>query len=115
MWPTVRTARRSWLPSRWKTTLRPRGFVSSTANREPWSSWPITIFEQSLSGYPTFGFAVGALTYVMAISSIPSEGGLLEAPGPVTVTGGGGASVSFMLRLPTPSTVTDFAFTCLEP
>jgi hypothetical protein len=75
---------------------------------------PITSFEQSLSGYPTFGFAVGALTYVMAISSIPSEGALLEAPGPVTVTGDG-VSISFMLRLPTPSTVTDFTFTCPEP
>jgi hypothetical protein len=77
----------------------------------------IVSFEQSLSGYPTIGFAVGSQTYVMAISSVPptSEGGLLEAPGPVTLATGDGGGVTFTLRLPTPTTLAGFTFTCLGP
>jgi hypothetical protein len=75
----------------------------------------IVSFEQSLSGYPTIGFTVGSQTYVMAISSVPSDGGLLEAPGPVTLTPGNGGAVSFTLRLPAPTTLADFTFTCLGP
>jgi len=49
----------------------------------------------------------------MAISSVPSDGGLLEALGPVTLTPGNGPAVSFALRLPTPTTLASFTFTCL--
>jgi hypothetical protein len=75
---------------------------------------PIVSFTQSLSGYPSIGFTVGSQTYVMAISSIaPSDGGPFAAPGPVTVTPGAGASVVFTLRMPTPTTLSGFTFTCL--
>jgi hypothetical protein len=73
----------------------------------------IVSFDQSLSGYPTIGFTVGSQTYVMAISSVPSDGGLLEAPGPVTIVTGDGGSVTFTLRLPTPTTLAGFTFACL--
>ncbi|HLK37622.1 MAG TPA: hypothetical protein VKU41_12770 [Polyangiaceae bacterium] len=73
----------------------------------------IVSFEQALSGYPTFGFAVGSQTYVMAISSVtPPDGGPFELPGPVTLTGGG-RSVAFTLRLPTPKTLAGFQVSCL--
>jgi hypothetical protein len=75
---------------------------------------PIVSFEQSLSGYPTIEFTVGTQTYVMAIASVPpQDGGLFDAPGPVTVTPNGGAGVAFTLRLPTPTTLAGFAFSCL--
>jgi hypothetical protein len=75
---------------------------------------PIVSFNQSLSGYPSIGFTVGSQTYVMAISSVPApDGGLFETPGPVTVTPGGGPGVIFTLRMPTPTSVSGFTFTCL--
>jgi hypothetical protein len=75
---------------------------------------PIVSFNQSLSGYPAIGFTVGSQTYVMAISSVPpADGGLFEAPGPVTVAPGAGAAVIFTLRMPTPTTLSGFTFTCL--
>ena len=75
---------------------------------------PIVSFNQSLSGYPSIGFTVGSQTYVMAISSVPAlDGGPLEAPGPVTVTPGGGAGIVFTLRMPTPTSLSGFTFTCL--
>jgi hypothetical protein len=74
---------------------------------------PIVSFEQALSGYPSIGFTVDAQTFVMSISSLPpADGGLLNQPGPVTLTGGG-KTVPFTLRVPTPTNVTAFAFTCL--
>jgi len=74
---------------------------------------PIVSFEQSLSGYPRIGFTVGSETYVMAISSVPFDGGLGEAPGPVTLVTGDGGSVTFTLRMPTPTNLSGFTFTCL--
>jgi hypothetical protein len=75
---------------------------------------PIVRFDQSLSGYPTIGFTVGSQTYAMAISSVPAaDGGPFAAPGPVTVTAGGGAGVVFTLRMPTPTNLSGFTFTCL--
>jgi hypothetical protein len=75
---------------------------------------PIVSFQQSLSGYPAIGFTVGSQTYVMSIASAPPpEGGLLNAPGPVTVTPTGGAGVMFTLRMPTPTTLSGFTFACL--
>ena len=49
----------------------------------------------------------------MAISLVPFDGGLGEAPGPVTLVTGDGGSVTFTLRLPTPTTLAGFSFTCL--
>jgi hypothetical protein len=74
---------------------------------------PIVSFLQSDSGYPTFGFTVGSATYTMSIASVLSDGGLGEAPGPVTLTKGNGSTVAFTLRLPTPTSLGGFAFTCL--
>jgi hypothetical protein len=75
---------------------------------------PIVSFEQALSGYPTIGFTVGASTYVMSIASLPPvDGGLFDAPGPVTLTTGDAALESFVLRLPTPTSLAGFSFTCL--
>jgi hypothetical protein len=75
---------------------------------------PIVSFNQALSGYPTIGFTVASKTYVMAISSIPpADGGFFDAPGPVSLTEGDGASATFTLRLPTPKSLSGFAFTCL--
>ena len=74
---------------------------------------PIVDFQQALSGYPTIRFTVDSQTYTMAIASVPSDdGGLLAEPGPVTVTPGNGASVPFTLRMPTPTTLAGFTFTC---
>ncbi len=75
---------------------------------------PIVSFNQSLSGYPSIGFTVGSQTYVMDISSVPApDGGPFAAPGPVTVTPAGGAGVLFTLRMPTPTSLSGFTFTCL--
>jgi hypothetical protein len=74
---------------------------------------PIVSFDQSGSGYPTFSFDVGSATYTMSIASVPSDGGLGEAPGPVTLTKGDGSTVTLALRLPTPTSLGRFAFTCL--
>jgi hypothetical protein len=74
---------------------------------------PIVSFNQALSGYPTIGFTVGSQSFVMDISSVPSpDGGPFEAPGPVTLTGDGHA-VPFTLRLPTPTTLVGFTFSCV--
>ena len=70
---------------------------------------PIVSFNQALSGFPSIGFTVGSQTFVMAISSVPSpDGGLFNAPGPVTVTPEGGTGVVFTLRMPTPTTLSGF-------
>jgi hypothetical protein len=75
---------------------------------------PIVSFDQALSGYPSIGFTVDSQTFVMAISSLPpTDGGFLNEPGPVTLTGGG-QSVPFTLRLPTPTALASFTFTCLQ-
>jgi hypothetical protein len=75
---------------------------------------PIVSFDQSGSGYPSIGFTVGSQTYVMAIASLPvvPDGGPFGAPGPVTVTAGTGPAVPFTLRVPTPTTLSGFTFTC---
>ena len=76
---------------------------------------PIVSFNQAQSGYPAIGFTVGSQTYVMAIASAPSpDGGLFDVPGPVTVTPADGAAVTFTLRMPTPTTLAGFAFSCLH-
>jgi hypothetical protein len=76
---------------------------------------PIVSYEQALSGFPSIGFTIDSQTYVMAIASLPpTDGGFLERPGPVTLTGGG-QSVPFTLRLPTPTTLSGFSFTCSRP
>ena len=75
---------------------------------------PIVSFNQSMSGYPSIGFTVGSATYIMSIASVQTpDSGLGEAPGPVTLTGGGGGAVAFTLRLPTPKSLDGFSFTCL--
>jgi hypothetical protein len=75
---------------------------------------PIVSFDQALSGYPSIGFTVDSQTYVMAIASLPPvpDGGPFGAPGPVTVTPGTGTAVPFTLRVPTPTTLSGFTFTC---
>jgi hypothetical protein len=76
---------------------------------------PIVSFNQALSGYPSIGFTVGSQTFVMAIASLPpADGGFLNQPGPVTLTGGG-QTVPFTLRLPIPTTLAGFTLTCLTP
>lgn len=86
-------------------------FYGTTA--ETMTERPIVSFSQALSGYPTFGFTVGSATYAMSIASVPSDGGLFEAPGPVTLAKGDGSTVGFTLRMPTPTSLGGFAFTCL--
>jgi hypothetical protein len=71
----------------------------------------IVTFNQALSGYPTIAFQVGSATYTMAISGTfdPDGGG---GPGPGTLDTGS-ATLPFTLRLPTPSTLSAFSFSCL--
>lgn len=71
----------------------------------------IVSFDQSLSGYPTIAFQVGSQTYTMAIGGTfePDGGG---GPGPGTLDTGS-AKLPFTLRLPTPTTLSGFSFTCL--
>jgi hypothetical protein len=73
---------------------------------------PITSFEQALCCYPTIAFTVASKTYTMAIASMPSDGGLGEDPGPVTLTTPTG-TVAFTLRVPNPKTLAGFTFSCL--
>jgi hypothetical protein len=85
------------------------GFAAAMQER------PIVSFDQALSGYPSIGFSVGSQTFVMAISSLPpADGGVLNQPGPVTLTGGG-RTVQLTLRLPTPTDLSGFHFECLRP
>jgi hypothetical protein len=72
---------------------------------------PIVSFSQALSGYPTIAFQVGSATYTMAISGTwePDGGG---GPGPGTLDTKSG-TLPFTLRLPTPTTLSGFTFTCL--
>jgi hypothetical protein len=71
----------------------------------------IVSFNQALSGYPTIGFTVGSTTYTMTISGTfdPDGGG---GPGPGTLATGTG-TLAFTLRMPTPTTLAGFSFTCL--
>jgi hypothetical protein len=71
----------------------------------------IVSFNQALSGYPTIGFMVGSATYTMRISGTfdPDAG---SGPGPGTLDTGS-ATLPFTLRLPTPTTLSGFSFTCL--
>jgi hypothetical protein len=70
----------------------------------------IVSFDQALSGYPTVAFQVGSQTYTMAIGGTfdPDGGG---GPGPGTLDTGS-AMLTFTLRMPTPSTLSAFSFTC---
>jgi hypothetical protein len=71
----------------------------------------IVSFNQALSGYPTIGFSVGSATYTMTISGTfdPDGGG---GPGPGTLATGT-KTLDFTLRMPTPTTLSGFSFTCL--
>ncbi|HEX8796007.1 MAG TPA: hypothetical protein VF765_33890 [Polyangiaceae bacterium] len=71
----------------------------------------ITSFNQALSGYPTIAFTVGSSTYTMAISGTfdPDGGG---GPGPGTLQTAS-STLDFTLRMPTPTTLSGFSFTCL--
>jgi hypothetical protein len=52
----------------------------------------------------------------MAISTAyPADGSPLGEPGPGTLSIAGGPALGFTLRLPTPNTLTGFAFACLTP
>jgi hypothetical protein len=71
----------------------------------------IVSFSQALSGYPTIVFQVGAATYTMSISgTFELDGG--GGPGPGTLSTGS-ATLDFTLRMPTPTTLSGFSFTCL--
>jgi hypothetical protein len=71
----------------------------------------IVSFNQALSGYPTIAFSVGSATYTMTISGTfdPDGGG---GPGPGTLDTGMG-TLDFTLRMPTPTKLSGFSFTCL--
>ena len=71
----------------------------------------ILSFNQALSGYPTIGFSVGSATYTMTISGTfdPDGGG---GPGPGTLDTGMG-TLDFTLRMPTPTKLSGFSFSCL--
>jgi hypothetical protein len=74
---------------------------------------PIVSFDQALSGFPTIAFMVDSQTFVMSIAALPPpDGGPLNVPGPVTVTGGG-QTVPFTLR-PGPATLDGLTFSCLN-
>ena len=76
----------------------------------------IVSFSQSMSGYPTISFSVDSQIYVMNITSTPSsDGGLWPTPGPVVLTTGTDARLGYTLRLPRPSNLTGFTFSCLGP
>jgi hypothetical protein len=72
---------------------------------------PIVSESQDASGYPGFAFGVGSATYNMSISgsSDPDAG---SGPGPGTLDTGMG-TLDFTVRMPTPTTLSGFSFTCL--
>jgi hypothetical protein len=74
---------------------------------------PITAYEESLSGDTNITFTVEAATYTVhfAITFGP-DAGPLGSPGPVTLDKGG-TTETMMLRLPTPTMLSGFMFTCM--
>ena len=75
----------------------------------------IVTFSQALSGYPTITFLVGSTQYTMAISgtgAFDPDAGLLGGPGPGTLDTGS-TTLPFTLRMPTPTTLGGFSFSCL--
>jgi hypothetical protein len=75
---------------------------------------PITAYEESLSGDTTITFKVVAATYSVhfAITFGDPDAGPLGSPGPVTLDKGGTMEM-MTLRLPTPTTLSGFTFTCM--
>ena len=75
----------------------------------------IVTFNQALSGYPTITFLVDSTQYTMQISgsgTFDPDAGPLGGPGPGTLDTGS-ATLPFTLRLPAPTTLAGFSFTCL--
>jgi hypothetical protein len=76
--------------------------------------YTIASFDQALSGYPEVTFNVGSSVYTMQIAVIyPPDAALLGEPGPGTLSIAGGATLKFTLRLPPPTSLAGFTFTCL--
>jgi hypothetical protein len=75
---------------------------------------PITAYEESKSGDTTITFKVAAATYTVhfAITFGDPDAGPLGSPGPVTLDKGGTMEM-MTLRLPTPTTLSGFTFTCM--
>jgi hypothetical protein len=77
---------------------------------------PITSYGESLSGDTVITFSVDSAAYNVhfAIDTSDLEAGPLGGPGPVTLDKGG-PTEPMTLRMPTPATLSGFAFTCTGP
>jgi hypothetical protein len=75
---------------------------------------PITAYNQSKSGPADISFSVGATTYTLHTTFVYGpDAGPLGSPGPATLDTGG--TLPATLRLPTPTLLSGFSFTCLDP
>ena len=78
--------------------------------------YAITTFNQSMSGDLWVTFSVGSSVYTMQVSTVyERDAGLLGEPGPGTLAIAGGATLSFTLRSPAPTSLAGLTFTCLSP
>jgi hypothetical protein len=77
---------------------------------------PIVEYNESLSGSADISFSVGSATYVLDLTVVfGADAGPLGNPGPATLDTGGGNTLAATLRLPTPTSLSGLAFTCLHP
>jgi hypothetical protein len=73
---------------------------------------PITSYSQALSGPATIAFGVGPTTYTLqTMWTFGPDAGPLGMPSSVTLDTGGG-TIPATIRMPTPVTLSGFAFTC---
>ncbi|MGH7440234.1 MAG: hypothetical protein ACRENE_31465 [Polyangiaceae bacterium] len=74
---------------------------------------PITAYGQALSGPASISFSVGSATYTLQTTVVYGpDAGPLGSPGPTTVDTGGAGTLAATLRTPTPTSLSDFSFTC---
>lgn len=73
----------------------------------------IISYNQALSGPADISFSVGPATYVLRTTFVYGpDAGLLGSPGPATLDTGGGVTLPATLRLPVPTSLQGFSFTC---
>jgi hypothetical protein len=73
-------------------------------------------YDQSLSGAADISFSVGSATYVLHTTIVYGpDAGLLGGPGPATLDTGDASTIAATLRLPTPTSLSGFSFTCIDP
>jgi hypothetical protein len=77
---------------------------------------PIVSYNQARSGPADITFTVGSTSYVLHTTYvIDPDASPLGSPGPATLDTGGTGTLPATLRLPTPTSLSGFSFTCSGP